>query len=420
MRDIYTNSNKPPQNRFAFVFKYLAKNNILNIAVPFFSKSDVLSEALANGCEINLIVKLGDLGTDPTALKKLIDKPNINIRYFTKGFHSKLYIFGHDCAFVGSSNLTRNGLDLNSEINVMIPFEDPRFEILKDTFEEYWLSASPLTNAALDEYIPVYDRHNAEEKKESLKKEAEGILGRIEVESRITDLDKKKDSTDEFMKKFMRDYQVFLKKFAELRKIYETVGIRKIVEKEFPLRLEIDQFLSWIRVSKAIGESYLEAPLRRGADLKSYVIDNIREFIKDDSATYINTIVHESYPIMERCLNSQKSIDSLDEDMVFELLCHVHAFYAAIRYHGGEDEARIDFFKANKIDKIRKVLKYLFFGPDSYEKRIAVCRYNEEYSLMYVGESCIKELFGWANKEEVPIYNERTAKSMQWLGFGIV
>jgi len=417
MRDIYTNSNEPPKNSFYFVFKELAINNDLFFAIPFFTKADVLEEALAKGCEIHLIVKLGDRGTNPDALKKLINSPNIHIRFFTKRFHSKLYIFGQECAFVGSSNLTNNGLLLNSEINVKIPFDDSRFESLKDTFDGYWKSAKPLTKDVLNEYISLYDKLSLRVEKDSLNAESLKLLGVIQAESRIKDLNKK-DKKEEFIKKYMQEYQVFLKKFAELKNIYERLGFRKVSEAELPLRLEIDQFLSWIRENKAEGTSYLMAPLREGTNLNQFLKINVKEFIEDTNFTYIDKITSEIYPLIQDYLSSKKRIDLLNDNEIFELFYSINAFRASSRYHGTKEIVRTDFFKVNNIEKIKNMLKYLFFGTDSYEKRIVNCKHNHQYSLERFGESGIKELFGWANKNNIPIYNERTAKSMQWLGFG--
>ena len=36
--------------------------------------------------------------------------------------------------------------------------------------------------------------------------------------------------------------------------------------------------------------------------------------------------------------------------------------------------------------------------------------------LFPIGESCIQEIYGWANSEDIPLCNGRAFKSKQWLG----
>jgi hypothetical protein len=70
------------------------------------------------------------------------------------------------------------------------------------------------------------------------------------------------------------------------------------------------------------------------------------------------------------------------------------------------------------MNKVRKTLKYLLFHRADENERLANFIYSEEYKINMAGKSTATELFGWAKADEKPILNERTAKSMQWLGFG--
>jgi HKD family nuclease len=69
------------------------------------------------GCTIRLIVRL-EYPTNAHSLRDIFDKRNVSICYYTgTQFHPKLYIFGNKIAFVGSSNLTENGLMVNQELD---------------------------------------------------------------------------------------------------------------------------------------------------------------------------------------------------------------------------------------------------------------------------------------------------------------
>jgi len=58
------------------------------------------------------------------------------------------------------------------------------------------------------------------------------------------------------------------------------------------------------------------------------------------------------------------------------------------------------------------------FGKGNYVERIFNAIYDSKYKLQVFGENSIKELFGNINNENIPTYNGRMQRSMQWLGFG--
>lgn len=49
---------------------------------------------------------------------------------------------------------------------------------------------------------------------------------------------------------------------------------------------------------------------------------------------------------------------------------------------------------------------------------MAKCIYSDNFRVELFNESCIKELFGIINNEDIPPCNDRVLKSMQYLGFG--
>jgi hypothetical protein len=103
---------------------------------------------------------------------------------------------------------------------------------------------------------------------------------------------------------------------------------------------------------------------------------------------------------------------------VAETVIIVNAFAARARYFGGRDPMIRRFIDDNDLDKIKNTFKYLLFGPGNFTNRIAVCVTDPKYKLEHFGNSCIQEIYGWANDADIPICNERTFKSMQWLGYG--
>lgn len=130
----------------------------VRLAAPFFSYSDGVRR-LASRADVHLVVRLGP-ATDPRELGKLLELPNVQVRYFTSSlFHTKLYIFGSRCALVGSANLTDAGMQRNREATVTVPGLSPDFEELSALYETYWDEADVLDPARLAAYREVLAAH---------------------------------------------------------------------------------------------------------------------------------------------------------------------------------------------------------------------------------------------------------------------
>jgi len=90
----------------------------LYLAAPYFTAADHVREAAKGGKSIQLIVGL-NAATSPQALSQVVGIPNLAVRYLTRRFHAKIYIFD-DTALVGSSNLTDGGLVSNREAMICL------------------------------------------------------------------------------------------------------------------------------------------------------------------------------------------------------------------------------------------------------------------------------------------------------------
>ena len=95
---LISNTNAPHDRMYKLLCDE-GKNTQIYIATAFFSEDDLAIKMVNNNCTIQLIVRL-DYGTDPDSLEKIIDNPNVDIRFFTgNSFHPKIYIFGNRVAF---------------------------------------------------------------------------------------------------------------------------------------------------------------------------------------------------------------------------------------------------------------------------------------------------------------------------------
>lgn len=413
MNRCFSNSSAR-QDWLKYEMEKFGKDVDVLIAVAFFTDSDFIRNLIRNGCNVRMIVSLG-YPTGPAQLSEILTMKNVYVRYFTKKFHPKLYIFGDDVAFVGSSNLTDGGLISNAELNLSITSDDPVFDTLKQIFYEYWNEASPLTSEKLILYsqsVSSLDRSylNAEE-------EIGKNLGDVVFPNYRRDVVKKL-KVEEFETSYLKRYQVFLGEFKKLLEAYEYVGKRKISEKELPIRIEIDQFLNWIRVKKASGESYMQAPVRKGDELTNFLYSQINEFLLSEHP-YLDVVANEKYPKIKHNFFSEEKLDALSQEELIDTLLVAHAFLERQRFYlGGLKTLKHTFIEDNGIIKIRNSIKYLLFGGRIYTKRIADCIFNSDYRLRHFGPNCVQEIYGWVYSTKTPICNGRTLKSMQWLGFG--
>ena len=89
-------------------------------------------------------------------------------------------------------------------------------------------------------------------------------------------------------------------------------------------------------------------------------------------------------------------------------------------FAGGLSALRDEFVQQNDLAKIRNTLTFLIHGEGDFVERMATCIFDEEFKLKGFGRSAVQETYGWVNKENVPIRNGRTVKSLRYLGFAVL
>lgn len=389
----------------------------VSLASPFFSNSELVKEILDRGCMVRLIVVLGP-ATPPSHIKRIMCHKNIHIRYFTSSkFHSKLYIFGDRCALVGSANLTQSGMNTNSEICIEVSRYEDAFDTLVLLFQSYWAQAEALDEEALQNFSNLFDSY--------------GKTGESELESKIKELfgeilpvegivvGKKKPAKDKiFLSDYKRTYQEFLYAFKELKEIYVADGRRQHPESVVPVRIEIDQFLSFIREYYAKGDSYQNEPLRNEDARIEFVKSKLNAWF-DQRWPYLDEKIPVHLPRLKR-LASTEDIERASFEEIADAIDVCHSFHDRKRFFSGGHETHLEEFKkSNNIMQIKKVLSYLLYGEDDYITRMGNCIFAPEYKLNQFGRSGVQELLGWINKEDIPICNSRTVKALRYLGYKV-
>lgn len=387
------------------------------IAVAFFTESSVVESLIANGCHVRLVFRLG-FPTNPSALQKLMELPNVEVRYFTgHSFHPKIYIFGEKTALVGSANLTRAALLSNQEVVVSIDSNDQRMTEIATLFSGYWSEANVLDQAALTEYRSIFQQSDAHQS--AIENLGAKVLERF-GESQPSNIARGKTKISEesiFLEGYRRTYQECVSAFHIVRDAYEASGYRKVAPSLIPLRLEIDSFISFVRERKAEGEQWSLGPLRSASEQKSFIAALIDEWRITYWPHFEEDIVRQNYPRLLRTFKSAQSVMEASDDELFDALSTLHSFYDRFRFHwGGLPTWKKTFLAANDAKKVREVLAYLVFGRDPVESRMARVIYDRSMKLSEFGRANVQELIGWCNQEEIPIVNSRTTKVLRFFG----
>ncbi len=162
--------NSGPNNVRDILKVKLSTASQVCIAVAFVTQAGLgeilqpLRQVAANG-KVRIITGLYQRFTEPRALQTLLDIQERTREHFSvrlsrdPHFHSKMYLISgtkQATAIIGSSNLTKDGLQSSGELNVMVslPKSDSNYGKLTTAFEKDWEHRSvPLSASRIDRYI---------------------------------------------------------------------------------------------------------------------------------------------------------------------------------------------------------------------------------------------------------------------------
>ncbi|HLA04498.1 MAG TPA: phospholipase D family protein [Syntrophales bacterium] len=402
--------------------QYMVDKPNVFIAVAFFTENKVIKSILDGGSRIRLVVRLG-FPTDPDALLDIVDRENMEIRYFTgPSFHPKLYIFGDNVLLIGSANLTNRAINSNQEVMVSIKSDDERFDALLDLFNEYWQDAAVLTEDIVDNYRRIYFAEayrGLSRDIENLNDKVQEKIGRVEG-GNITREKIKKTQKVIFIDDYRKTYQECVSAFNVIRSVYESENYRKVPDDNIPLRIEIDSFISYVRDKHTHKESWRVEPLLSGDAQREKIRDVVRQWRTTPWPYFEDTIVSEKYPQLIKIFSDRSSIvNSTDADLT-EALAVLHSFHDRRRFFpGGLSTLFKSFLESNNSKRIRESLVYLLYGNEDVIVRMANMIFNRDYKLNVFGRSNVQELIGWHNKEDLPVINGRTTKILRYFGFDV-
>lgn len=414
--DLYTNRASKSDFIKNGIINHIEDGMDLFFATAFFTEFDVVDEFLARGCHLRIVVRLG-FPTSPVALQKLLNRDNVEARFFTSNsFHPKLYIFGDKTILLGSANLTRSATLTNQEVLVELDAEDHRFAELQELFADYWDEAEVLTRDIIKKYSNIYSEYS--KVNVTLSKIGNSIAERIgDVNfSNISRGSKKSTNKSIFLGTYQKSYQEAVTAFRRIENVYKKHK-RKVDGELIPLRIEIDSFFSFVREHYAIQDTWEDQPLGWNEQQENKTSRLIDEWLTTKWEHFEDQIVPVNYPLIKRTLGSTASIKSSSMDNIVDALCVLHSFHDRLRFFkGGLETLKSSFIEQNGEKQVKHTLTYLLYGTGDTVSRMADCIYDRDYKLNHFGKSNIQELIGWINQEELPVINGRTTKILRYFG----
>ena len=249
-------SNGPLKDFVINPFRSMAAESTqLCIAAPFVTMTDDLVVAAKSGKSVCLLVGLNP-STSPEALSAVHGRANCTVRYFTRRFHAKFYLFD-DEALVGSSNLTQNGLQFNREAMICVD-QAEELDELRALFKELWDSAETLTDEKLKDFTAAYGRiKRPGPDLDTLK--IEDAVGRSEPPN-ITVGSEKKSTKGMFLEQLRRQVYEYRGAFREVTNILQENSLHHADLSGVGDANETNRFLSWVRRTQAPGEEWQTTP----------------------------------------------------------------------------------------------------------------------------------------------------------------
>ncbi|MEI8596891.1 phospholipase D-like domain-containing protein [Vibrio sp. M60_M31a] len=330
--------------------------------------------------------------TKPSALRRILSLKNAQVRFLGKELHSKIYAFSRgnedswrdddfECrTAVGSSNMTQGGFDRNIETNVLLDGALAKEAMLqaRHIFE----NAYELTSDVLDRYSEEYNDHPESlfpeiyESPVKLSKEYERIVGAV-------------------------------KHVAEL--------CQDMIETNFPevpRFLVVDHFWDYLIVTRKSDRDDIKERAHSSNNSDALIRELFTDYIQHECKNenrYPDEMNIRSKELV-KYLNKQ-SLSNDDRKALF-LTFHASRYYDD-RYTNKAKE----FVEKNTSKQVLESLQFLADESIDISERISALQ-KKPLKLYGLGASAIKEFNGWRYPTKYPIWNTKSERALEILGFG--
>jgi hypothetical protein len=414
-------SNGPSKDFVINPFNHLiAKSSHLFLAAPYFTMAAPIVDAAKSGKVVQLLVGLNS-ATTPQALAAVHGVPNLTVRYLTRRFHAKIFLFD-DFALVGSSNLTDGGLQANREAVVMFDSSNDSevIEEVRVLFFELWGAAEVLTPEKLNSFKQAW--LSVKRQGPDPDTEIENAVGKAEP-SNINVASHSVARERIFLRHLERQvHEQYGPAFYEVTNILKTNGFRRRELEGVGISNETNRFLNWVRLTYVLGdEAWQLAPIRSESERHEEITRLGKIWTSTDNSKIDKNYI-EWLKIVQHLFSAEEKIASASKDEITRGLMSIHAFIEQLRFvKGGATNLPIAFWSENRedVEKVRRTLTYLLFGSGDFIKRLHDVLYDQNFKLKHFGRFCALELYGTIKPDECPPLNGRMAKALRYLGFDV-
>ncbi|HHH9441344.1 TPA: phospholipase D-like domain-containing protein [Pseudomonas aeruginosa] len=414
---IYTNSPGEDQVLRPFT-RLISTASHIRIAVPYFTRAQEVLQAAERGAQIELLVGLNS-ATNPKALAQVLDAKNCAVRYFTDGFHAKIFIMD-GVAMLGSANLTDGGLINNREAVILLdqPGDEERSRAIEGFFYAAWAGAEVLTRQV---YLQFRDAWDTSSKLPNRDAPFQKLVS-VEPPTVLAGSGQKTAQQHYLSDLQKMIYEEYLPAFEEVKGILQSQGARRPEFSDREWAPEVNRFLNWVRLVHAPGDAaWQDAPRRLIQERRSVIQALAREWLTTEDPK-IPENYFELLDTLQAVMGTPESIRASGKYEIADALMAVHAFLEQLRFTlGGADALPAQFWQRNNEDLVRvqNTLVNLIHGHDDFAVRIGAVLYDPKYKLGSFGRFCALELVGSLKPEQVPPINGRMAKALRFLGFNV-
>lgn len=414
---IYTNS--PGQDQVLRPFmKLMASASHIRLAAPYFTRAGEIIEAAQRGAKIELLVGLNP-ATNPSAIRQVINEPNCDVRYFTDGFHAKVFLFD-GVAMLGSANLTEGGLASNREAVILLDqaADEERIRDIELFFAQVWDSAEVLTKQVYTKFKEAWERSSRQESRDApFQSLTEVAPPTVLVGSGH------KSAQQIYLSELQKTiYEQYRPAFEEVTAVLQQQGYRRNEFADLGLGTETNRFLNWVRLEHASGEAaWQDAPIRSPELRRQLILKMGAEWVRTSNpripANYFDLL-----RTLQKTIGTPEQIRASNREQLADALMCIHAFLEQLRFtQGGAEGLPARFWERNHDDlkRVQETLIYLVHGYDDFAIRICAVLYDPRYKLGAFGRFCALELVGTLKPEQVPPINGRMAKALRFLGFDV-
>ena len=424
MREIF--SNHPDHKDYVLnpFQQMLMGSTCAQLAAPYFTDAEPLIEAAKKGIKVQLLIGLNEI-TSPKALR-ICQSKGISIRYFTRRFHAKIYVFDN-FALVGSANLTGDGLRANREAVIKLDRDadtKTAFGEARALFDELWESGRVLTSQVLDDFERTYKTlprrtFDPEEK-------IEKAIGSIAEPYNINDRSQKKSTKRDFLEALQRQVdEEYRPAFDEVMAILKDGAFRRPELAKVGIECETNRFLNYVRLEPARDkDAWQNAKLLSSPDEREERCDLIKyhadEWVKSSTGSVADDYV-DWLENARQTFDTKETIETKNKRQIFDGLMCIHAFDQHLR-RTGSDELYEKFWKANNEDlaRVKSTIIHLIHGPgEDFIPRLHDVLNDKSRKLDHFGKFIALELYGTIRPDKYPPINGRMAKALRFLGFDV-